>query len=186
MLKPHRSSEMSAPSKLKRSHRSKRNPYSVRANSAMQPQDLFVIGHVQTSCNRFASCDATPLYRRCRRGGKSVGFERNGCRTCAVKLSVPARRIQPGAQLQRADSRNCPLFLREKVECGACTILPHHKLPMQRISQCVKQSQSVNIVTDQNQRCTAGCCIGAMYASSERKRHVFKRGNRRHFFSEHL
>ncbi len=132
MLNPHRSSEMSAPSKLKRSHRSKRNPYSVRANSAMQPQDLFVIGHVQTSCNRFASCDATPLYRRCRRGGKSVGFERNGCRTCAVKLSVPARRIQPGAQLQRADSRNCPLFLREKVECGACTILPHHKLPMQR------------------------------------------------------
>ena len=41
----------------------------------------------------FASCDATPLYRRCRRGGKGVGFERNGCRTCAVILSVPARRI---------------------------------------------------------------------------------------------
>ena len=163
MLKPHRSSEMSAPSKLKRSHRSKRNPYSVRANSAMQPQDLFVIGHVQTSCNRFASCDATPLYRRCRRGGKSVGFERNGCRTCAVKLSVPARRIQPGAQYYRITNCRCS-----------------------GISQCVKRSQSVNIVTDQNQRCTAGCCIGAMYASSERKRHVFKRGNRRHFFSEHL
>lgn len=32
-------------------------------------------------------------YRRCRKGGKGVGFKRNGCRTCAVKLSVPARRI---------------------------------------------------------------------------------------------
>ncbi len=49
---------------------------------------------MQTSCNRFASYDADPLYRRCLTGGKGVGFERNGCRTCAVKLSVPARRIQ--------------------------------------------------------------------------------------------
>lgn len=48
---------------------------------------------MQTSYNRFASYDATPLYRRCRTSGKGVGFERKGCRTCAVKLSVPVRRI---------------------------------------------------------------------------------------------
>lgn len=46
----------------------------------VQPQNLPEIGLVQALYTRLASYNATPFCRR--------------CRTCAVKLSVPTRRIQ--------------------------------------------------------------------------------------------
>lgn len=63
-----------------------------------QPQDLLVIGHIQTSYNRFASYDAESIIsgqKSTHNGrGDHAQFRRSACTTRAVCMLNRARRIQ--------------------------------------------------------------------------------------------